>query len=162
MARSLIPTNGNDNIQTPEYLAETIVNHFKPSGKILEPCCSEGAFLKFLPTADWCELQKGKDFLTYNPEFKYDWIITNPPWSKFRAFLKHSMEISENVVFLSLVNAFFMRARYKDMQQEGFGIKEIAVITKLPPKPWPQMGLLLGATWIQKNYKGDTKISNIL
>ena len=38
----------DDEIMTPEYLAEALVNHFKPNGKILEPCKGTGNFLKFL------------------------------------------------------------------------------------------------------------------
>lgn len=34
----------NDDVQTPILLAQSIVDHFKPFGDILEPCCGEGAF----------------------------------------------------------------------------------------------------------------------
>jgi hypothetical protein len=82
---------------TPVYLAKQIVNHFNPKGKILEPCCGNGNFLSVIPTADWCEIDKNKDFLTIQGH--WDWIITNPPYSKYRDFLAKSMEVSDNIVF---------------------------------------------------------------
>jgi len=53
-------TDGKDKYYTPELLAEYIVNYFKPSGKVLEPCSGTGAFLKYLPKGtEWCEIDKG-------------------------------------------------------------------------------------------------------
>ena len=62
--RSLVPKGGNDRIYTPDRLAMDIVRHFMPSGKILEPCAGDGAFLRALPLdADWYEIDLGRDFL---------------------------------------------------------------------------------------------------
>jgi len=86
----------DDEIMTPEYLAEALVNHFKPCGRILEPCKGTGNFLKFLPKDTlWCEISEGKNFFDFNEEV--DWIITNPPWSQVRKFLQHSLNISKNI-----------------------------------------------------------------
>ena len=91
--------NPNDVVFTPDHIAERIVNMFNPSGKILEPCKGEGAFLKFLPKeTQWCEITEGKDFFDFNE--KVDWIVTNPPYSNFNEFLAHSFELADNVVFL--------------------------------------------------------------
>ena len=38
-----------------------MVEFFKPSGRILEPCKGDGVFLKYLPSAEWCEIQEGRD-----------------------------------------------------------------------------------------------------
>lgn len=154
--RALAPKGGNDKVYTPDYLAKQIVDHFKPIGRILEPCRGTGSFAQYLGECDWCELDDGRDFLTHTGE--YDWIITNPPWSQLRAFLKKSMELSENIVFLSLVNAFFMKARVEDMRNSNFGIVEILMLDT-PSKPWPQTGFQLGATHIKRGYHGDIKIN---
>lgn len=93
----------NDKIMTPLYLTKLIVNYFNPKGIILEPCKGSGNFLKFLPIHSlWCEIDEGIDF--FNFQEKVNWIITNPPWSKVRDFLYHSMELSENIVFLMTIN----------------------------------------------------------
>ncbi len=163
MSQPLAPKGGDDRVYTPPRLAKDIVQHFKPSGIALEPCAGKGAFVsalqESLPT--WvisCEIDRGDDFLVW--EGKADWIVTNPPWSQLRAFLKKSMEVDDNVVFLCLVNAFFMKARQADMQAAGFGMKEILFVPQ-PPKPWPQTGFSLGAVHIQRGYTGDTKQSHL-
>lgn len=167
--RPLAPHGGNDRIYTPQQLATDIVNHFTPFGTIMEPCAGPVGTQAFvtafvdLPaytSISWCEIDEGKDFLKYETSWKYDWIVTNPPWSQFRAFLKHSMELSDNVVFLALFNAWFMRARVKDVAEAGFGYKE-ALFLDTPPKPWPQTGFQLAAMHIQRGYQGDLKLSSL-
>lgn len=156
-SRPLVPSNGNDIVYTPDELALAIVQHFKPSGRVLEPCAGGGAFVRALGgVCDTFELQEGTDFLQQSG--KWDWVVTNPPWSKLRAFLKHSMTVADNVVFLCLVNAFFMRARWGDIESSGFAVKEILVCDQ-PPKPWPQTGFLLGAVHVQRGFAGPVTIS---
>ncbi len=111
-----------------------------------------------MPGCDWAEIDEGRDF--FNVERKYDWIVTNPPWSQFRPFLKHSMEIADNVIFLCLTNAWFMRARQRDMREVGFGMVEILDLP-MPPKPWPQTGFYLSATHIAKGYKRGLTLSSL-
>lgn len=149
----MVPQGGNDCIYTPDELARDIVKHFMPSGRIVEPAAGEGAFLRALPPGtDWFEIEKGRDFLT--AQGHWDWLITNPPYSQFRPFLNKAMEVADNIVFLCLDNAWNMRARRRDFQSAGFGIVE-ACECPLPPPPWPQFGLCLGATWIRRGWKGS-------
>lgn len=153
MSNKLIPNNGNDKIYTPLYLSKFIIDYFNPKGLILDPCLGDGSFYNQYPVTeskDWCEIDKGKDFFSYSE--KVDWVVSNFPWSKMRHFLLHSMEISDNIVSLSLVNAIFMKARLRDIKKMNFGIKEILLL-ETPPKPWPQAGLQLGAIHLQKGYK---------
>lgn len=154
----LVPKGGNDIVYTPGALALSIITHFKPSGRICEPCKGNGAFTQHLPDCDWWEIQEGRDFLTCSES--YDWIVTNPPWSKLRPFLRKSLEVSDNIVFLCLVNAFFMKARQRDLGEFGFGMKEILFVPT-PSKPWPQTGFSLGAVHIQRGYIGDLKLSQL-
>ena len=146
----MVSKSGNDKIYTPDYLAKEIVEHFNPDGRILEPCSGNGAFLKYLPTADWCEIDKGRDF--FNTNGHWDWIVTNPPYSLYRQFLEHSFDLADNVVFLQFVNAFFMRKRVSIMNEKGFEIKEIWYLPT-PPKPWPQTGFQVGCIYWKKNNK---------
>ncbi len=165
MSQPLAPKGGNDRVYTPPALAKAIVDHFKPDvlDSILEPCAGpigKQAFVDALIGHDlaWFELDEGSDFLTNQSSARYDWTITNPPWSKFRAFLNKSMEVSDNVVFLCLVNAFFMKARQEDMRKAGFSMREILFVPT-PPKPWPQTGFSLGAVHIQCHYHGPVTLS---
>ena len=143
---------------TPVYLAKEIIEHFNPTGRILDPSRGEGAFYDNFNTddKDWCELAENKDFLTYNQ--KVDWIITNPPWSKMREFLEHGMKISKNIVYLTTINHYTTKRRIRDMISAKFSLKEIYCVPT-PKKDFPQLGFQLAAVYTQRNYKGDTKFS---
>lgn len=157
----LNPTGGDDNVMTPEPLAKYIINYYNPTGKILDPCRGTGAFYDNYPGVDndWCELSEGKDFFEYNEQV--DWIITNPPFSQIRQFLKHSMTLAADIVFLCPLNHLLgLKARFRDIKYEGFGIKEVLFVDT-PAKPWPQSGFQLGAVHLQADYTGDIKLSNL-
>lgn len=147
--KAIIPKGGNNRVMTPLILVEKIVKHYQPEGRILEPCKGTGNFLKFM-NADWYEIDEGKDFMEATGH--WDWIITNPPYSEYRAFLNKSMEVADNIVFLQLINAIFYKARLKDMYEHNFGIKEILLLDT--PKEFPQFGLQLGCVYFKKNIRG--------
>lgn len=151
----LMPNNSKreDCVQTPQDVAQKMVYYFRPKGKVLEPCKGEGNILKYLINADWCEIKEDRDFLEYKD--KVDWIITNPPYSKFRAFLKKSMEVSDNIVFLCTINHIWLKARIRDIKEANFGIKEIWVMET--PNTFPQSGFQVGCVWLKRGYKGDIK-----
>ena len=88
----------NDSVMTPIPLAKALVGHFQPKGKGLEPCAGCGNMLQFLSNAEWCEIEKGRDFFDYDG--RVDYIFTNPPWSRIREFLIHSMKVADEIYFL--------------------------------------------------------------
>jgi len=144
----------DDIVMTPEILAKQLVEHFKPSGKVLEPCKGTGNILKFLPENSlWCEISEGKDFFDFND--KVDWVFTNPPWSQIRKFLQHSLEISDNICFLFTINHLWTKARIRDITQAKFGIKEILLFNT--PSNFPPLGFQVGMIHLQRNYIGDIK-----
>ena len=154
------PTNSpeKDLVMTPEYVAQDIIKHFNPTGRILDPSRGEGAFYNNFPTdnKDWCELGENKDFLTYND--KVDWIITNPPWSLMQKFLEHGMKIADNIVYLTTINHYTTKKRIRDMRENNFAIKEVYCIPT-PPNPWPQLGFQLAAVYTQRDYDGGITMS---
>ena len=151
-------TPEKDIVMTPEYLAKEIINHFNPTGKILDPSRGEGAFYDNYDTdnKDWCELGEGRDFLLYQK--KVDWIITNPPWSMMQQFLEHGMEVADNIVYLTTINHYTTKRRIRDMREYNFAIKEIYNVPT-PTKPWPQLGFQLAAVHTQRDYEGNIKFS---
>ncbi len=170
--RSLIPKGGGDEgdiVMTPRPLARAIIEHYKPVGRIIDPCRGEGAFYdQFLREEsyhvirDWCEITQGRDFLT-GPEMTglhFDWCVSNPPYSQWRNFTCRAMGVADNIVWLSPINHYWLTGRLGDMDVAGFGIREIARV-KTPPKPWPQSGFALAAVWLQRGYTGDVKVSHI-
>jgi hypothetical protein len=149
--------SSDDVVQTPPEMAQRLVKHFKPAGRMLEPCCGQGHFLNVMPGAEWCELSKGKDF--YDWDQKVDWIVTNPPWSKIRPFLAHGMEVADHIVFLMTVNHAWTKARLRDVKEMGFSIKEIALLEM--PLTFPQSGFQLGAVYYARGWEGDIKFTDL-
>ena len=159
----LIPNKNKpeqDVVMTPLYLATKIMNHLKPQGTILEPCRGTGVFynLMGIDKRDYCEITEGLDFFDYTK--KVDWIVSNPPWSIYRNFCKHSYKIADNIAYLITINHDLgLKARLRDMNEAGFGIKEIILLDS-PTENWPQSGFQLGVCWKQRGYKGKTKWIN--
>lgn len=146
----------NDEVQTPAVLARLLVRHFRPKGRILEPCCGEGRILRCLPHgAQWCEIKLGRDFFAWREPV--DWILTNPPWSQIRPFLRHAMIVADNVVFLLTINHLWTKARLSDIRAAGFGIREIFLVEM--PREFPQSGFQLGAVHLQRRWRGRIKLS---
>ncbi len=151
-----------DRVMTPDALAAAIVAHFRPTGKILEPCRGSGAFLRAMPGADWCEIEADppRDFLAYDGPH-VDWICTNPPWSLARAFLAKGMEIADNVVFLFSVNHAWTKARVRDVEEAGFHRAEIAIVDPYP-MAFPASGFQLGCVHFKRGpspgFTRDSKI----
>lgn len=157
-ARSAIPQGGNDNVNTPDDLALAIVEHFAPTGTVCDPCEGGGAFVRAfaeyhrrnpdrLTAYDGFDIQTGSNFLTIEPVRRWDWIITNEPWSLFLAFLRQGMQTAGNIVFLDKLNAWAVCSRINAMKAAGWEFREIALV-KQPPPPWPQMGLQFAAVHI--------------
>ena len=146
----------NDDVQTPPALARELVRHFKPQGRILEPCKGKGNFLKAMPAAKWCEIKQGRDFFEWSA--KVDWIITNPPWSQIRLFLKHAMTIADHVVFLLTINHLWTKARLRDVRAAGFGLREIVLVDM--PASFPQSGFQLGAVYLSRGYSGPIHLTD--
>jgi len=141
----------NDVVQTPLPLARQLVEHFRPEGRVLEPCRGEGNIFRYLPAdAAWCEISEGRDFLDYRE--RCEWIITNPPWSKIREFLAHAMELADDVVFLMTVNHAWTKARVRDVREAGFGFKELVMVDM--PSSFPQSGFQLGAVHWRRGWTG--------
>ena len=148
----------NDDIQTPPVLARLLVNHFRPRGRVLEPCRGDGNIYRLLPAGSfWCEIKEDRDFFAWN--LSVDWIITNPPWSQIRRFLQHAMSLSDNVVFLLTINHVWTRARLRDIRAAGFGIKEIVLVDM--PASFPQSGFQLGAVHLERNWKGAITLTDL-
>ena len=162
--KRLVPKGGNDIVYTPQDLADRIVNHFKPSGIVLEPCAGGRAFVNALKKkrgikALECEIAHGSDFFDFHE--KVNWIVTNPPWSLARKFARHAYEIADDVIFLITINHFTaLKARFRDMEEAGFAIREIALVDT-PPSPWPQSGFQLGAIHFQRGYKARTGFTKL-
>ncbi len=158
---SLTTKNGNDEIYTPNYLAEDIIKYFsqffKKDDIFLEPAKGSGSFYQYLPFPNYyCEVKENKSFFNFNK--KVSWIITNPPFSLIRKFLLQSYEIKvDNIVYLITVNHILgLKARLNDMYKNHYGIKKVLLLSNTP-KEFPQSGFQWGVIWIKKDYQGNVE-----
>ena len=150
----------SDNVMTPQCIAEMIVNHYKPTGIVLEPARGTGNIYRELPNPrEWCEITKGKDFFNYNK--KVDWIITNPPYSIYDIFLKHCFELADNVVLLVPIAKAFKSMKIEQLVDKYGGLKEIWLIGS-GTKCGFAFGFPTGCLYYKKDYKGLIKRKNEL
>ena len=104
-------------------------------------------------------MSEGHDFFDWDE--KVDWIVSNPPWSIYREFAKHSYKWADNVAYLITVNHdLALKARLRDMKEAGFGIREV-IMVDTPKENWPQSGFQLGVVWKQRGYKGKVKFKTL-
>lgn len=149
-------TKTNDVVFTSRPLAKRIIDHFKPKGRVLDPARGDGAFYDQIEgEKDWCEISQGRDFFDYRA--RADSIITNPPWSLFRQFLVHSMELANDIYFLVSIDLVFTKDCIRDVRNGGFGIKEIYLVDA--PSNFPQSGFQIGVVHFKKGFTCDVHIS---
>lgn len=159
MQLALIPIQKThrDVVFTPPDVARDIVEFFKPSGKILEPAKGDGVFLRYLPNdAEWCEIREGRDFFAWTKPM--DWIISNPPYSCFSDWLRHSFEIAPNIVYLIPTNKPFNGDRLmREIYQWG-GIKSIYQVGTGSSLKF-EIGYAIAAVHFKKDWRGGIDVS---
>ena len=133
-----------------------MVEFFKPSGRILEPAAGDGAFLKYLPGADWCEIEKGRDF--YLLQEHYDWIVSNPPFTQYSQWLYKSFDIAPNILYLVPRNKAFNGYEMMTKTRKWGGIKHMRVYGTGADVGF-EIGFAMGALHYQKDYHGPMEIS---
>lgn len=147
--------NRDDIVLTPEPVAKAVVDRFQPTGRILDPCKGEGAFLQYMPGADWCEIREGKCF--YDWKTPVDWIVSNPPYGVFADFLRHSFTVAENIVYLIPINKPFNSDRMMREIWEWGGIETCFVIGGGGSLNFP-IGFCIGAVHFKRGYRGGMAV----
>jgi hypothetical protein len=147
--------NPKDVAMTPPEVAESVVKHFKPSGRILDPCRGDGAFWRHMPGAEWCEIREGRDFLEWNEPV--DWIVSNPPFSVLMGFLMHSFKVADNVVYTIPAAKIWHSIPYLELIRDFGGIREILILGRGRAIGLP-LGFAIAAIHFKRGYKGETRI----
>jgi hypothetical protein len=147
----------SDYVKTPEWCAKDMVGHFSPSGRILDPCRGENkVFYNILENCDWCEINEGIDF--FENKNQYDWVIGNPPYSIFNAWIRQSYKIGKNIVYLlptfKVWNPLSLARLYRDRG----GIRHIRLYDVGKKIEWSRSRPIT-AVWFQVGYTGDTSYS---
>lgn len=123
-------SNANDKVYTPDFIVDEVVSYMEEhfpnhrNSKLLEPFAGEGAFLSRYDSMDWCEIDKGVDFLDY--QGKVDWIITNPPYSVFDVMLEKMLQVSDNIAMVIPYNKLMCSMpRLMDIKRAGKSITHV-------------------------------------
>ncbi|GMA64734.1 DNA methyltransferase [Alicyclobacillus fastidiosus] len=131
--------NANDSYPTPSWCTEAIVREivWTSDSRVLEPCCGDGAIsrviehVQWVSHIEWCEIQMGRDFLEY--DFfgeRFDFVITNPPFSLAQEFVEKSLTLANCVIMLLRLN-FLASGKRKEFW-EKHPPTAIHVLTKRP------------------------------
>ena len=67
------------------------------------------------------------------------------------------MQVADNVVFIGLAPAWFVRDRQEDMRQARFAPVELCALPIAPD--WPQFGIEVTAGWPRRGWQGGTATS---
>ena len=146
-----IALDPGDMVYTPDWVAKDMVHHFGPRGKILEPCMGNGAFMKYLPTAEWCEIEKGRDFFAWQDDV--DWIIGNPPYRQLAKWLEHSFNLANDVCYLLPLNCIWNSMKRMRLVYEYGGVVEMRAYGEGSIFGMGY-GFAIGAIHFRKDYKG--------
>lgn len=139
---------------TPVWVVQRILANFMPDGRILDPCAGGGAFSQRIPGCKALEIACGQDFFAWTEPV--DWIIGNPPYSVFAAWMRHSMRVAENIVYLLPLNKpFLSQSLVRDIFAWG-GISEIQLLGGGSAMGFP-LGFAMGAFHFRRGHKGLTR-----
>lgn len=119
-----------DNVYTPKYALFEIVKYL-PKDSIIWECANsnskhENQITKFLKSKGFkvveTSIYEGFDFEVYEPDFEFDVILTNPPYSLKDGFLKRCYYHGKPFALLLPATALGDQKRVKMYQEHGIQI----------------------------------------
>lgn len=152
----------NDVFLTPQELAKKLIEKtdIEPYYSLYDPFKGEGAFFDNYPPQnqkEWAEIEKGRDFFESNE--KFDFIISNPPFSKLTDVLIHSTNICK-IGFGYIMPSYSLSfSRIMKMKNYGFQIRKMVYFEN--PKEW-KLGFQMVYVVFMKDYSGNQEIEVIL
>lgn len=92
--------NEKDEYYTPPILVRPIIEYLKPESTIWCPFDTENSeFVLLLKEAGfkviYSHIKYGQDFFTYEPEEDYDYIVSNPPFTRKLEVFKRLYELDK-------------------------------------------------------------------
>lgn len=90
---------GRDHCQSPPYAIIPLLPYLPQNWVIWEPAEGLGFMAKSLRehgyTVISTSLDRGQDFYIFEPQFKWDCIVTNPPWSEKAKWLARCVNLGK-------------------------------------------------------------------
>lgn len=109
MKNALIGIHSNDELYTPSYAVEPLVKYL-PKGKTIWECTDfgESQITKVLKDNGYNVVSTHKkdfDFLKDSPDFEWDMIVTNPPYTLKDEFLERAYSYNKPFAMLLPITA---------------------------------------------------------
>lgn len=117
----------DDFYATPKNATRAILDKVELKGSILEPSCGNGfiseVLKEYYPNSEIVSQDLvdrgygigGIDYLNFNPNRKFDNIITNPPFALAKEFIEKSLELAnDKVIMFAKIQLLESKSR-KDM-----------------------------------------------
>jgi hypothetical protein len=146
-----------DVVLTPDWVAKDMLDHFQPSGVILDPCRGAGAFHDLLPEGSpWCEITEGRDFFSWTEHV--DWVVSNPPYSMTRPWFRHSYTVADHLLYLIPLRNLFSGYGFVREVYEFGGIAAIRLYGTGGRLGFP-MGNAVGAVHVVRDLTGPTDVT---
>lgn len=123
-----IKNEKNDNIYTPDYAVYPLLKYLpKPPLKIWECCDFGGSRITYVLKENGYEVVStdivtGFDFLKDEPNFDFDMIVTNPPYSLKNDFLKKCYEYNKPFALLLPLTTLEGIERGKMFKENGINV----------------------------------------
>ena len=147
----------NDVFYTPKELAIQLINQidYSKNDYLYDPFLGQGAFYDNFnhDLKEWAEIDQGRDFFSYEPTNKIDWIISNPPFSILTDVLIHSTNICSKGFAYIMPTYSLSYSRINLMSLYGFELTKIVFFQN--PKSW-EIGFQMCYVVFEKNVRNKT------
>jgi len=154
-----------DFVRTPPEITEALLKYEKFDGKILEPCCGDGAISEVLKrhqynVSSFDKFSYGygeqKDLFGFFDE--YDNIITNPPFTQQQLVKKHLLALTKK----KLVLLWYVKNLGNEIETKtSKNLKTIYVFNKKINWVETKLGWLFAWYVWEIGYEGDIIIKRI-
>lgn len=112
-----------DCFQTPDWASDMIVPFIPKHSIVWEPCEGKGNIVRRLfhhgIATVGTDILTGHDFLTDDPAFPFDCIVTNPPYSILDAWVKRCFELGKPWALLCQLTALGEQGRVRLYRERG-------------------------------------------
>ena len=118
----------SDEWYTPEDAVLPVLRYLKPGSTVWCPFDKKKShFVKVLKKEGFkvikSHIDRGQDFLTYEPDEDYDYIVSNPPYSIRNDILKRVFDIGKPFMLLMNTNGLFdSKVRWDMFNKNNFSL----------------------------------------
>lgn len=144
---------------TPPYALNPILSYLK--GKTVWECACGKGYLSNIMKENGVDvvstdITTGHDFLTYQPEFEFDVIVTNPPFGLKYKFIERCYELNKPFALLMPVETHGAEGAQKYFEKHGIETTWLRprINFEMPNKGWFG-GAQFPTAWFTWNLTGE-------